>query len=376
MTEETVRKILLIDEPGYAEFLRDSFGRCRFDNVELIHVNGMGDAERHLSAQSVDLVLFDPGLPGTDGFSAIPRLRGFVPRSPVVVLTDIDDAAVVDQALRAGAQDYHVKGQIQKRALLRSLIFAIERKRLDCLKDQYIATVSHELRAPLTSIAGSLGLLMGHWGDHLPDAAARLVSIAQTSSQRLVRLIGDILDIERIETAHDGLVLNSIDIGRALQLAIDGSQGLAERNRTRFRLDIGSLRGKLTADPDRLVQVVINLLSNAIKASPESAEVVVTAGMKGSFVRISVRDHGSGVPADFRPYIFRRFARAPATCSRPEGSGLGLSIVKTIVERMGGRVGFDDAPDSGSIFYIDLPALDECDGLAASGRAHHGQDRA
>lgn len=370
MSDGAVRTILLIDDPGYAGLLREGFNASGILNVALTQVSRLSDAERHLSAHSVDLILFDPGAVEAQGFAAIRRFRALAPRVPVVVLTVRDDGAlVVEQALREGAQGYYVKDQITMRGLLRSLSFAIERKRLDDLKDEYIATVSHELRAPLTSIAGSLGLLIGHWGGHLPDAAARLVAIAQTSSQRLVRLVDDILDIERIESAR-GLALTSIDIDRVLQQAIDGSRGLAERYGVRMVLDIGPLRGDVNADPDRLVQVVINLLANAIKASPTDADVVVVAQMHEGLVRICVRDHGAGVPAGFRPYIFERFAQGPA-CSRQGGSGLGLSIVKTIVERMGGGVGFHDAPGSGTVFYVDLPVLDDPGRGPASGREHN-----
>jgi signal transduction histidine kinase len=110
------------------------------------------------------------------------------------------------------------------------------------------------------------------------------------------------------------------------------------------------------ADPGRLVQVVTNLLSNAIKFSPADAEVELSVEKKSDFVRISVRDHGSGIAAEFKPRIFERFAQADATDARLRGgTGLGLSIVKQIVDRLGGKVSFADAPGGGTVFYVDLP---------------------
>jgi signal transduction histidine kinase len=358
MSVEAIKSILLVDDnPADVRLLRECFSAFGTYDIGLTHVRLMGDAERHLSKNSVDLILLDLRVADADGLAAIRRARVVAPRVPVVVLTDLDDDRLAEQALQEGAQDYHVKGQIKMPALLRALNYAIERKRRESLKDEYIATVSHELRAPLTSMAGSLGLLLEHWGGHLPDAAARLVAIAQTSSQRLIRLVDDILDIERVETTSDAGTARCIEIGQLLEQAIDGSRGLAERYGVRVRLDIALLRGEVKADPDRLVQVLINLLSNAIKVSPRDGEVVVAAEMNERCVRISVRDQGAGIPADLRPHIFERFAQGHGTYPRQRGSGLGLSIVKTIVGRLGGAVWFDDATGGGTIFYVDLPAL-------------------
>ena len=143
-----------------------------------------------------------------------------------------------------------------------------ERKRLESLKDEFVSTVSHELRTPLTSISGSLGLLMGQWAGKLPGSAERLLAIAYKNSQRLVRLINDILDIEKIESGH--VVFNFIRIGlrQLVEQAIEGNRGFAEGYGVRVRLDAASEDGEVNVDPDRLSQVITNLLSNAIKFSP------------------------------------------------------------------------------------------------------------
>jgi PAS domain S-box-containing protein len=233
------------------------------------------------------------------------------------------------------------------------------RKHLERLKDEFVSTVSHELRTPLTSISGSLGLLMGQWAGKLPESAARLLAIAHTNCQRLVRLINDILDIEKIESGHVVFNLKRVDVRGLAERGIEANQGFAEGYGVRVRLDAASSGGEVSADPDRLAQVITNLLSNAIKASPAGQEVLVAVDTNGAVVRISVRDHGPGIPADFKPHIFEKFAQADATDSRQKGgTGLGLSIVKQIVERLGGRVGFDDAPGGGTIFHVALPAWD------------------
>jgi len=231
-----------------------------------------------------------------------------------------------------------------------------ESTRVERLKDDFVATVSHELRTPLTSIAGSLALLIGNAAGKLPDPAMRLLAIAHSNSQRLVRLIDDILAVEKLESGQVVFSLKRVAVRSLVQQAIEANRGFAQGYDVRIRLARGSAAHDVRADADRLTQVVTNLLSNAIKFSPPGEEVVVAVETQKETVRISVRDHGYGIPDEFKPRIFEKFAQADATDQRQKGgTGLGLSIVKEIVDRLGGEVGFDDAPDGGTIFHVDLP---------------------
>jgi PAS domain S-box-containing protein len=240
-----------------------------------------------------------------------------------------------------------------------------ERKRTERLKDEFVATVSHELRTPLTSIAGALGLLIGQWAKHMPESAARLLSIAHANSQRLGRLINDILDMERIESGHVVFNLRRVDVRALLEQIIEDNRGYAANHGVRIELDAKSIDADANADPDRLFQAVAILLSNAIKFSPTGEEVRVAVANNGDDLRITVRDHGPGIPDDFKPHVFEKFAQADATDSRQKGgTGLGLSIAKQIVERLNGEVDFQDALGGGAIFYIDLPVWDDTVGSA------------
>jgi PAS domain S-box-containing protein len=234
-----------------------------------------------------------------------------------------------------------------------------QRKRAERLKDEFVATVSHELRTPLTSISGSLGLLAGRWASELPESAARLLTIAHTNSQRLVRLVNDILDIEKIESGHVVFNLSKIAVRSLVEGSIEDNRGFAASYGVQVRFDAASADVDVNVDPDRLAQVVTNLLSNAIKFSPADGEVLIAVERNENNVRITVRDHGSGIPDDFKLHIFEKFAQADATNTRKKGgTGLGLSIVKQIVERLGGKVGFEDATGGGTTFYVDLPVWD------------------
>ena len=325
-------------------------------DIESMHAASMSECENYIAAHPVDIILLDLGLPDAQGMDAIRQARAAAPHVPLVVLTGLDDEALAVQALHEGAQDFLIKGQIDNRGLLRALRYAHERKRLDWLKDEFVSSVSHELRTPLTSISGSLGLLMGNAAGSLPEPALRLLQIAHANSQRLVRLVNDILDIEKMESGRVVFNFRRVDLKSLVEEVVEANRGFADGNGVRIRLESAHAAGDVRTDSDRLSQVVTNLLSNAIKFSPPDQEVVVTIEKEAGVVRMSVRDHGPGIPAEFEPHVFERFAQADASNARQKGgTGLGLSIVKQIVDRLGGNVGFAGAPGGGTIFHVELP---------------------
>ena len=234
-----------------------------------------------------------------------------------------------------------------------------ERKRLERLQDEFVSTVSHELRTPMTSIAGSLGLLAGGGAGKLPKSATRMIAIAQANCQRLVRLINDILDIKKLESGLMPFHFQRCEAYSLLEKAIETNYIIADGYGVRIRFVASPEAFDVQVDPDRFVQVITNLLSNALKFSPSREEVVVAIEQHSNHVRITVRDHGAGIPTEFKPRVFEKFAQANATMGHEKvGTGLGLSIVRQIVMRMHGQVGFYDAPGGGTIFYVDLPSAD------------------
>jgi signal transduction histidine kinase len=366
MSTTLTKAILLVeDNPADARLLREMLNEQSSYQAELTHVDCMSAAEKYLAERAVDIILLDPGLPDAQGLGSIRRAHVAAPHVPLVVLTGLDDETLSEQALQEGAQDYLIKGQIESRGFLRALRYATERKRLDRLKDEFVATISHELRTPLTSIAGSLGLLMGNAAGNLPKRMARLLAIAHTNCQRLVRLVNDILDIEKMEAGRVVFNFTRVEVRSLAEQAIEANRGFAEGYGVRIRLEDACTASDVRADPDRLLQVVTNLLSNAIKFSPPDNEVVVAIEKGPDVVRLSVRDHGPGIPADFKPLIFEKFVQADARDARQQGgTGLGLSIVRQIVDRLSGEVGFADAPGGGTIFHVQVPCWDHVSSLA------------
>lgn len=230
-----------------------------------------------------------------------------------------------------------------------------QRKEVERLKDEFVSTVSHELRTPLTSIRGSLGLLAGGVFGVLPPAAVPILEIANTNCERLVRLINDILDIEKIEAGKMEFRMKPVHLAPLLESAIEASRGYAESMGVRLVLEETVRDARVSADSDRILQVMANLLSNAVKFSPSPSTVEVSLRRHEGRLRVSVRDHGSGIPEAFRARIFQKFAQADGSNTRKKGgTGLGLSICKIIMERMSGTIGFDSDLGVGATFYIEL----------------------
>jgi len=229
-----------------------------------------------------------------------------------------------------------------------------QRNALDRLKDEFISTVSHELRTPLTSIRGALGLLSsGILGD-VNDKAANLLRIAVTNSDRLVRLINDILDLERIQSGREPLAFRAVQLAEIVRQAIDGMQPVADAAGVQLIHD--TVQVEIAADADRLLQVITNLLSNAVKFSPSNSSVSVMLRPGKTGVTLSVIDHGRGIPADKLESIFGRFQQVDASDSRQKGgSGLGLAICRSIVLQHTGRIWAERNRVRGSTFRVFLP---------------------
>jgi signal transduction histidine kinase/CheY-like chemotaxis protein len=229
-------------------------------------------------------------------------------------------------------------------------------KEVERLKNEFVSTVSHELRTPLTSIRGSLGLLTGGVAGVLPATAKPLVDIAQRNTERLILLVNDILDIEKIEAGKMRFAFRPVDIDALVGEAMQNAEGLAATRSVKLVRRARAPGLRVHADDQRLVQVLANLLSNAIKFSPEGGSVEVDVLNEAGQARVQVTDHGGGIPEASQPAIFQKFFQADSSSTRERGgTGLGLSICKALIERMDGRIGFRSKPGD-TVFEFTLPA--------------------
>lgn len=236
-----------------------------------------------------------------------------------------------------------------------------ERKRIERLKNEFVAMVSHELRTPLTSISGALTLLSSGMLGDFSGNAKNMLSVAEKNCQRLIRLINDILDIEKIEAGRIKLDNTKIDLDLLLLEVVSSHRAYVENLGVEVVLRSQENTFYVFADYDRLTQVCINLLSNAAKFSPKGGVVTVELSFyEDDWVRIAFSDQGEGIPPDFYERVFEKFAQADASSERRHsGTGLGLSICKAIVERLGGHVSFSSNQGKGTTFYVDLPRWHE-----------------
>ena len=229
-----------------------------------------------------------------------------------------------------------------------------ERRAVERMKDEFISVVSHELRTPLTSIRGSLGLLAGGMMGALPEKGRHMLDIAVSNTDRLVRLINDILDIERMESGKITMERKDCDAADLMAQATDLVLKMAEE--AGVTLSTTGQTAQLYADPDRILQTLTNLLSNAIKFSQPGGTVWLTAERQGDEMRFQVRDQGRGIPADKLESIFERFQQVDASDSRDKGgTGLGLAICRSIVQQHGGKIWVETALGQGSTFIFTLP---------------------
>ena len=232
-----------------------------------------------------------------------------------------------------------------------------EMKRVERMKSEFISTASHELRTPLTAIYASLDMLHSGMGGELPPDARELIGISLKSAERLVRLVNDVLDVEKIESRSMAYHRVPQPMLPLVEQAITATQSYADQYQVQFELNAAAENAVVSVDADRIIQVIVNLLSNAAKFSPAGGAVVqVNVRQLPGSVRVSVLDAGSGIPEAFRDRIFQRFAQADASDRRQKGgTGLGLSICKSIIEEHQGTINFVSEAGGGCEFYFDLP---------------------
>jgi len=273
--------------------------------------------------------------------------------------TEIEIPSNDDQPVIVELRATSIKWQ-EDNATLLSMRDVTERKQIEKVKDEVIATVSHELRSPLTSIINSLSLIAdGETGD-IPEPTKKMIQIAYRNSERLLRLANNMLDIRKIESGKMEFHYQVLELAPLIEQTIDANLSYVEQFKVQIKLENGVPNAKVNIDSDRFIQILTNLLTNAAKFSPSGEDIIVSVSRCGNFIRIAVKDYGPGVPEEFQNKIFNKFAQFESPgAKRKDGSGLGLNIAKMLVEHMGGSIGFETKINEGTTFYFDLPEYQE-----------------
>ena len=370
MKGKTLRVLLVEDNAGDARLLREMFSTEREGSFELTHLLRISEAVNHLAKGGVDVVLLDMGLPDGHGLDTVRRARAAAPGVPVIVLTGLDDEALAAEAMKEGAQDYLIKGQIEKRALPRALRHAIERHRMQTetseikklqmqLKDDFLSHVSHELRSPLTAIY-QFGTILadGLAGETKPEQQEYLQIILRNALQ-LRAMIDDLLEATRAQAGKFNIEAQCVNVSDAIVDAVSTVRRTAGAKQITLSFDASAHVLSAHTDPMRLQQILLILLENAIKFTPNGGAVKVQAQVlerDRNLLVVEVTDSGCGIQPEMTERIFERHFQAatPGEEAR-KGLGLGLYICKELVMAQGGQVWAQSTAGQGALFSFTVP---------------------
>ena len=355
--------LLIEDAAADTQLLREALAGQPGLPIELLYADRLSTGLQRLNEGGVDVVLLDLVLPDSQGLETLIKVRHHAPRVPVVVLTASDDEAVAVQALQHGAQDYLVKASVQtsRDLLARSIRYAIERHRVERLKDEFVNTVSHELRTPLSTIQEFTGILFDQISGPLTNEQREYLAIIRSNIERLTRMIDNLLDMARIDAGHAVLKKAVTEAAPFVQQTVQSMRPLAKNKGVELEVRVPDELPPLYADADKVTQVLVNLLSNAIKFTQGPGRVTVTVSEGASDLAFSVADTGVGIAEGDVPKLFEKFSRVQHASGDEgtRGTGLGLAISKRLVELHGGLIGVTSRLGQGSTFTFTLPKYHE-----------------
>jgi len=338
----------------------------RGSSFDIEHADCLDVGLKRIAEGGIDVVLLDLGLPDSRELDTLRRVNAQAPGMPIVVLTGLEDETIGTTAVQEGAQDYLPKTGLEVNLLVRALRYAIERKlaeealrESERIKSELIAISSHELRTPLTSIKNAIHIILGETAGPINENQRKFLSIADRNINRLSDIIEDLLDISKMELRRMRIDLKSLELGAPLDMAIASLTSRAREKSISIHKEIPSDLPQAYGDSDKLEQIFISLLDNAIKFTPEGGQIYVSAKdyePGRGFIEISVADTGVGIPAYELEKIFGRFYQVTESLTREiQGAGLGLSIVKGLVEAHGGKIWAESVVGKGSKFTFTLP---------------------
>jgi signal transduction histidine kinase len=369
-SDDALAVLLIEDNPGDVRLVREALSDARFARWQLSCCQTVADGIVLLGSADFVAVLLDLTLPDCAGAETIARVHRAAPSIPIVILTGDDDEAISRDAVKAGAQDYLVKGLFDGGVLGRTLFYAIERARLreelmkarqDALqaaklKSEFLALISHEMRTPMNAIIGPLEILLD---TRLDEEQLELASTALTGARTMLGLINDILDYSRLAGGELRMREVAFDLSETLEAIIGDFSERANEKGLALKVTNQTARPLVLAgDPTRLGQVLVNLIGNAVKFT-EHGEVAVAVTCESETtleanLRFTIADTGIGIAPDVeKRRLFAPFSQADSSSTRKYGgSGLGLAIAARVVDHMRGEIGVDSVPGRGATFWF------------------------
>jgi len=396
-------KVLLVEDDVIDKLIVEKIlAKCsRSIEFAADSAGSLSEAIESLNTTEYDVVLLDLILPDSYGLETVQRIKETNSHIPIVVLTGFDDEQTGLSAIKTGAMDYLLKGQLLDNMLARTIQYAIERKRMQLalqeahdklemqveertrklsktndllkkeiverrkteekmkeameIKSQFVSTVSHELRTPLTALREGVRLVVQEKTGKLNDEQKELLSLAKRNTDRLARLINDVLDFQKLEAGRMSFSFHETDINKIVKDVYDTMTPVIKSMDLDFILKLEDNLPKVKSDGDKIAQVLTNMVSNAIKFT-EKGNITITTCKRENVIQVSVSDTGCGIRKEDLPKAFHEFEQLDRGDDRKTGgTGLGLAISKAIIEQHRGKICVESEYAKGSIFYFVLP---------------------
>lgn len=336
------------------------------------------DAAMEMIARNLhDVCLLDYRLGRHNGLDLLRDARAYGYTSPIILLTGQGDHEIDVEAMKAGAADYLIKGQLNASLLERSIRYAMEQKRIEeervqhireqearaqaeaanQAKDDFLAMVSHELRTPLNAMLGWVQLLRLRQGDE--ETLNRAIDAIERNANLQAQFVEDLLDITRIVNGNLRLEMRPLELASVIEPIIEETRSAADAKSIQLEAVLSQSGKKISGDPDRLRQIISNLLSNAVKFTLKGGRIKIQTDYTDTTAKIIISDTGKGISPDLLPHIFDRYRQASdATIKRQGGLGLGLAIAHNLVEMHGGKITAASAGENqGATFTVALPLI-------------------
>ncbi len=356
MNKKHLEILLVEDDPTFAFALQALLKRKSIFTFNFSHATTLEDADLVLSRKQFDIILLDLTLPDSEGIDTLHAVRRRGNSCPVIILTGQDEEDLGIQAMKSGAQDYLIKGEIDGRLLSRAITHAIERARLIYEREDFLATLTHDLKNPLIGANRVIELLAEEKIGSLNQEQINLLSHIKNSNWTLLTLIGNLLEVYRFEKDLATLYLEHTNL---MQIVNDCMKEIAP---IAFDRDIRMLKegpedsdACVLADADLLTRVLRNLLDNALKYTPTGGQVKVSLSSSPDHVMLKVSDTGPGIPEEDREHLFERFWRGRASRRHTPGTGLGLYLCQQIVTLHKGTISCACPNQNGTSFLVELP---------------------
>lgn len=373
MNCEKVNILLVDDDPQDRRLVKAILGKSSQPGRYSVETAGdLSDAVKDLSSNTYDIVLLDLNLPDSSGIHTVQKAREANPDISIVVLTGLDDEEIGLEAIRNGAEDYLVKGDSLEHLLVRTIRYALERRRVrqrltetliakteaetaNQAKSEFLANMSHELRTPLHGILSFASFGIKKHASASPEKLLDYFSRIKQSGSTLLELLNDLLDLAKLESKRATFTFEPTNLGLLVKSVVSEMDMLLSERSLTIRRERSEFDEHMTLDPDKIRQVLRNLLDNAIKFSPAGGIIDVAVERVQDSVRVSVGDQGPGIPPDELEAVFDKFVQSSKTKTGAGGTGLGLAICHEIIGAHRGRIWAANKPEGGAMFSFEIP---------------------